>query len=61
MVDGPQGIFAKVPGLGASFMALTRVFPLKRGRIEKRGASLCIDRSPDRQGEMEKRRGGARD
>ena len=43
MVGGPQGIFAKIPGLGASFMALTRVFPLKRGRIEKRGTSLSID------------------
>jgi nitrite reductase/ring-hydroxylating ferredoxin subunit len=43
MVRGPQGIFAKIPGLGASFKALTRVFPLKRGPIEKRGAVLHID------------------
>ena len=43
MVLGPQGIFAKIPGLGASFMALTRVFPLKRGKVEKRGTSLYID------------------
>jgi nitrite reductase/ring-hydroxylating ferredoxin subunit len=43
MVGGPQGIFAKIPGLGASFMALTRVIPLRRGRVEKRGTSLYID------------------
>ena len=43
MVRGPQGIFAKIPGLGASFMALTRVIPLKRGTIEQRGKSLYID------------------
>jgi hypothetical protein len=43
MVRGPQGIFAKIHGLGASFMALTRVIPLKRGTIEQRGTSLYID------------------
>ena len=43
MVRGPQGIFAKIPGLSASFEALTRVFPLKRGTIEQRGNALHID------------------
>ena len=43
MVRGPQGIFAKIPGLSASFEALTRVFPLKRGKIEKRGTALHIE------------------
>ena len=43
MVRGPQGIFAKIPGLSASFVALTRVFPLKRGTIEQRGTDLHID------------------
>jgi len=43
MVRGPQGIFAKIPGLGASFKALTRVIPLKRGTIEQRGPDLYID------------------
>jgi len=43
MVRGPQGIFAKIPGLGMSFKALTRVIPLKRGTIEQRGADLYID------------------
>jgi nitrite reductase/ring-hydroxylating ferredoxin subunit len=43
MVLGPQGIFAKIPGLGMIFKALTRVIPLKRGTIEQRGADLYID------------------
>ena len=43
MVRGPQGIFAKIPGLGASFKALTRVIPLKRGTVERRGPDLYID------------------
>ena len=43
MVRGPQGIFAKIPGLGAGFKALTRVIPLKRGTIEQRGPALYID------------------
>jgi len=34
MVRGPQGIFAKVPGLGAAFMALTKVVPLRRAQVE---------------------------
>jgi 3-phenylpropionate/trans-cinnamate dioxygenase ferredoxin component len=43
MVRGPQGIFAKIPGLGAGFKALTRVAPLRRGRVEKRGADLYVE------------------
>jgi nitrite reductase/ring-hydroxylating ferredoxin subunit len=43
MVSGPQGIFAKIPGLGASFKAMTRLIPLKRGTIQQRGADLHID------------------
>jgi len=43
MVRGPQGIFAKIPGLGMSFKALTRLIPLKRGAIEQRGPDLYID------------------
>jgi nitrite reductase/ring-hydroxylating ferredoxin subunit len=43
MVRGPQGIFAKIPGLGMSFKALTRLIPLKRGAIEHRGPDLHID------------------
>lgn len=43
MVRGPQGIYAKIPGLGATFRGLTRVFPLKRGTVEQRGTTLYID------------------
>ena len=43
MVLGPQGIFAKIPGLGTSFKALTAVFPLERGTVEQRGPSLYVD------------------
>ena len=42
MVRGPQGIFARIPGLGATFKALTRVLPLQRGTVEKRGPDLYI-------------------
>ena len=39
MVRGPQGIFAKIPGLGQGFMALTKVLPLRRGVVTKKGCS----------------------
>lgn len=42
MVRGPQGVFAKIPGLGAGFKALTRVIPLRLGTVEKRGTDLYI-------------------
>ena len=34
MVRGPQGFYAKVPGLGATFKALTRVLPLRVRKVE---------------------------
>src|SRR3954447_20585768 len=40
MVRGPQGVFAKIPGLGASFKALTRVVPLGRRTVEVRGEDV---------------------
>jgi nitrite reductase/ring-hydroxylating ferredoxin subunit len=45
MTRGPQGIFAKVPGLGAMFIALTKVVPLSRGKVERRGSSIVVDRA----------------
>ena len=45
MIRGPQGIFAKVPGLGAMFIALTKVVPLRRGKVERRGSSIVVDRA----------------
>lgn len=43
MIRGPQGIYAKIPGLGAIFTALTKVLPLTRGTVEKRGTDLYVD------------------
>ena len=42
MVRGPQGIFAKVPGLGAAFKALTKVLPLGRGEVIERAGELYV-------------------
>jgi nitrite reductase/ring-hydroxylating ferredoxin subunit len=42
MVGGPQGVFAKVPGLGATFRALTRVLPLRRGTVVERDGCLYV-------------------
>ncbi len=43
MVRGPRGVFAKIPGLDAAFIALTRVFPLTRGKISVNDPNLEID------------------
>jgi 3-phenylpropionate/trans-cinnamate dioxygenase ferredoxin component len=42
MVRGPQGVFAKVPGLGAAYKVLTRVLPLRRGTVEARHGKLYV-------------------
>ena len=43
MVRGPQGIFAKIPGLGFAFKSLTRVLPLGRGTVSERDGTLYVD------------------
>jgi 3-phenylpropionate/trans-cinnamate dioxygenase ferredoxin component len=43
MVRGPQGVFAAIPGLGSGFKLLTRVLPLRRGVVERRGADLYVE------------------
>ncbi|HVU74655.1 MAG TPA: Rieske (2Fe-2S) protein [Mycobacteriales bacterium] len=43
MVVGPQGAFAKVPGLGALFKGLTAVLPLRRGEVTVDGDTVTID------------------
>ena len=43
MVRGPQGVFAKIPGLGAAFKALTRVLPLGRGTVVDRDGTLFVE------------------
>ena len=42
MVRGPQGVFAKVPGLDAAYKLLTRVLPLRRGKVEERDGVLYV-------------------
>ena len=37
------GILAKIPGLGAMFMALTRVLPLGRGKVEVRNDTVYVE------------------
>jgi hypothetical protein len=42
MVRGPQGIFAKIPGLGASYKALTAVLPLRRRQVVERAGHIYL-------------------
>lgn len=42
MTRGPQGVFAKIPGLGLGFRLLTRVLPLGRGRVTERDGTLYV-------------------
>ena len=42
MVRGPQGVFAKIPGLGLGFRLLTRVLPLRRGTVEERDGTVFV-------------------
>jgi nitrite reductase/ring-hydroxylating ferredoxin subunit len=43
MTRGPQGSFAKVPGLDAFYLALTKLWPLRRGTVTVDGDDLQID------------------
>ncbi|MBT8249722.1 MAG: Rieske 2Fe-2S domain-containing protein [Acidimicrobiia bacterium] len=43
MVLGPQGIFAKVPGLDAAFKALTLIVPLGRGDVVERDGEIYVE------------------
>ena len=42
MTRGPQGPFARVPGLEEVFKALTRVLPLGRGEVTERDGTLFV-------------------
>ena len=42
MVRGPQGVFARIPGLDALFIALTKAMPLRRGKVERRGEDVFV-------------------
>jgi len=43
MVQGPQGIFAKIPFLGTGFKLLTAVLPLRRGKVTKRNRKIYVE------------------
>jgi nitrite reductase/ring-hydroxylating ferredoxin subunit len=43
MTRGPQGIFAKIPGLGAANKALTALLPLRRGSLTERDGRLFVE------------------
>ena len=43
MTRGPQGIFAKIPGLSGSFKLLTRIVPLDRRRVVVSDGTVCLD------------------
>ena len=43
MTRGPQGGFAKIPGLDAANIALTKVWPLRRGNVTVDGDELQVD------------------
>ena len=45
MVRGPQGIFAKVPGLDFGYRMLTRVLPLGRTAVSERDGELYLGNS----------------
>ena len=42
MVRGPQGFFAKVPGLDAFYIALAKALPLARGTVEVRDGVVYV-------------------
>ena len=42
MVRGPQGAFAKVPGLSQTVKAYAQVIPLRRGQVAERGGKLYV-------------------
>jgi nitrite reductase/ring-hydroxylating ferredoxin subunit len=43
MVRGPQGVFARIPGLGTALKALTLVLPLGRGSVIERDETLYVE------------------
>ncbi len=42
MTRGPQGVFARIPGLGTSFRLLTWVLPLRRGKVTERDGRVYV-------------------
>jgi nitrite reductase/ring-hydroxylating ferredoxin subunit len=42
MTRGPQGVFAKIPGLEQAYRLLTKVLPLKRGEVVERDGTVFV-------------------
>jgi prolyl-tRNA editing enzyme YbaK/EbsC (Cys-tRNA(Pro) deacylase)/nitrite reductase/ring-hydroxylating ferredoxin subunit len=42
MVRGPQGAFARIPGLDRAYRAFTRIAPLRRGKVEEHEGTLYV-------------------
>ncbi len=42
MTLGPQGAFAKLPGLDAAYLQLTKVIPLRRGKVTQRDGKIFV-------------------
>ena len=42
MTRGPQGFFAKIPGLDAGYLLLTKVLPLGRGAVVEREGTVFV-------------------
>ncbi len=42
MTRGPQGFFARIPGLDAGYRWLTKVLPLRRGEVVERDGTLYV-------------------
>ena len=42
MVRGPQGVFAKIPGLDTGYRLLTTVLPLGRGEVVQRDGVVYV-------------------
>jgi nitrite reductase/ring-hydroxylating ferredoxin subunit len=42
MTRGPQGMFAKIPGLDPMFRLVTKVLPLGRGEIVERDGTVLV-------------------
>jgi nitrite reductase/ring-hydroxylating ferredoxin subunit len=43
MTRGPQGVFAKVPGLDLGYRLLTKVLPLGRGKVTERNGTVFVE------------------
>jgi hypothetical protein len=42
MTRGPQGVFAKIPGLDPAYRLLTKVLPLTRGEVVERNGTIFV-------------------